>query len=229
MNNNHKRLFFGLIVAFFMVSTIALAANQLGVIPQTTKTSDDSQLSSLAWTDYDCDDFSGAGNKIYKQMTSFSFIFQTETITYALYLGARFFEANSENATLVIYAFLVTLGQYFVSSQSTTFTFSLKMTYRTTSVSASGSVPDNTPFLTTSTCLCAYPLFQMNFTKQDEKSTLTINITYNSHSSSFDESGTYITSASLATQSVPILPYFVVLGLVLAVLINIAVKRRKLV
>jgi hypothetical protein len=162
-------------------------------------------------------------------MDDFYFSYSTSTLHYGVYLGVTFKTANATHSTLVIYAFLVTLTESFLGSDSTTFEFLFQYTYRSDFTESLGSVGDSTPFMTTSSCICQYPLYAKNFTK-DDASTFDIDINYNVSGTGFDESGYYSTSKSLSTKgpSIPISPQFIILGLSLAVFINLLVSRRKL-
>ena len=221
---NRKKLIFGLCFVVIMIIPISFAVHQLVSLPLTADASAETPLATLDWTDYRCDDFEDAPNRIYAQMDDFYFL----TLHYGIYLGVMFMSANEANATLLIYAFLLTLTDSFLQSLSTTFSFSLNFTYRTTFVQTSGVVVDSAPFMTTSNCLCQYPLYSKNFSKGDP-SLFSINIDYGLISSEFAESGSFSASKTLNTStSIPIPPYFIIIGLSLAIFINLMIKRRKL-
>jgi hypothetical protein len=222
-------LLLGLVV--FLASPLLFAFSQVASVPKTTVNSDNGQISvSMDWDEYYCDDFEEANHRIWTKIADIYFTYSATSLHYGLFLAAMFVPVDADNATLLIYAFIETLTTQYVSMQSITLTYSLNYTYGIAFDETSGAIGDSTPFMTTSNCMCQYPLYHANFTMSSEKKTLTVKINYEIDCTEFNQEGYAIASASFATMpKIPIMPYFILIGLVFAIFINGLRKQRQLV
>jgi uncharacterized membrane protein len=216
-----------LVIVTLLVGVPSVFLTLQSVGPTVVQTSDTTLTIQFDWTGYYCDDFEEAKNRIWKLVESISFYFG-QSMHYGLYLAAKFVERDSVNATLLVYAFVQTETQYYVTSQAITLDFTLNGSYHGEDFDTADIIVDSTPVMTTSNCMCQYPLYHQNFTKSKDKYTLSLVFDYQISCDEFDESGVLSTSASLATSpSIPIPFYQLLFALALAVLLWFAITRHK--
>ncbi len=224
MNKRNKGII-KLVSIFFILGSIALiSGSMIGVPVKNTAISGQISLQVSDWTDYDCDNFDGM-NKLFNLMETFYFTYSTTSLHYGVYLGALFI-CEGDTVSIVIYAFVKTLDQNYVSSLSATFTYSLSGSYKGHVISLSGAPSDTAPFMTSDPCLYEYPLYYENYTKESGSDILSLSISYTLHSTYFDVSDNYSCTQSMS-MCIPFVSYYLLLAVVLAMLLVYVRNRQK--
>ena len=194
---------------------------------------------SLSTQTYYCDDFEGADYKIYRQMKDFYFVFSSSTYHYGIYLGAMFVDANAENVSLTVYAFVKTLTQYYVANLGASFIFNVTGTYRGVYFQRNGTSSDTAPFMTSDPCLYQFSLFSIEFARDLHLYDLSLSIIYSLTSSEFSEVGSFGCTEMLPAASPAdilkqkVILTFIIIGAILGILgivitsIVIINKRRR--
>lgn len=206
---------FVVMMSVFLISFVAEIYTRPIVVDDTWE---NSQIGSLAWTDLDCDDFSSAKNKIYVTFDS--------TSDFRFYFGAMFIPKDENTATLVIYVLVKAVGTTW-PVLTIYVNYDIDGSYHGIVFNDTGTKSDSTPLMTTSTCLCEFPLYALDFALDTNKYTLSIDFTYNIYTSpaTFTRNGSINESASLATKSsIPFTEFWMVLGLVFVISLLVKLK-----
>ena len=208
-----------------MLGSITLICGfTIGIPSKTTGISGQFNLLISDWNNYDCEDFEGS-IKLFNLMETFQFTFQTTTMHYGIYLAAMFI-CKGDAVSLVIYAFVKTLDDNYVTSLSATFDYSLTGSYKSHIISSSDLLSDNSPFLTSDPCIYEYPLCCENYTKESGSDLLSLYISYTLHSTYFDITDAYSCSKNMS-MCIPFVSYYLLLAVVLATLLVYVRNRQK--
>ena len=159
--------------------------------------SNDNEVNALGITDMYPSQFEMSILKIYELKTTFQFTKDSQTLTYGIYIAAMFVQKDIQSVYLVVYVFVNTMDDYYVSNLEATFNYNLDCTYAGSTTQASGSPSDQSSFIQFDEELYEYYLHNVTMPKNFIMSLLSISITYSYTSSEFNTNGVITASAYL--------------------------------
>ena len=182
---------------------------------------------SITIQSYYCSDFQDAPLKVWRLMDDFYFVFDSTTLHYGLYLGAMFVEGDDNNVSLVIYAFVMTLTEYYVSNLGMTLIFNLTGSYRGIYFQQNGTRSDTAPWILGGSCQCDFSLYSQQFTRDLNSYDLTLSIDYSLTSSEFSENGVFGCTESLPAATADdirrqrIITALIIIGVIVGIIVII--------
>lgn len=181
-------------------------------------------------------DFQGQPNSIYLSIKEFDFTFSSTQLTYQIYLAAKFIPIDSQNVSLVVYIYVYSANDYYVSNLDANFKFNITGSNSQTSFSASGNPSDNSGFINMGHQLYSYNLGNSNHSIASVSSPLGISIEYQYYSSEFNVINSYSTSIAYVPPTNPydylflviiIIVIVVIIGISAGVVILVLLRRRR--
>ncbi len=152
----------------------------------------------------------------------FSFEFSGNTLTYGIYLAAKFETKDLMTDYLVIYVFVNTLTDSYVTSLQATFNFNFTCSFGGKDLQCNGSPQDTAPFWTSDVNMYSYYIYSTEFTKNIIPTQMTIEIEYHLTSSRFDVVGVINHSSFRSAFSDIDMIFFIVLLVVVSVIVVVS-------
>lgn len=147
-------------------------------------------------------EYEDASQKIYEQIDSFIFTFDTTELNYAIIFAAMFIKFDDVTSHLVSDVFVITLTEYYVSVLTATLTYNASFFYGLSWYNTSGVGVDTSSLMQSSnliynyTIVSAFPIINDLFPVN-----LFVVFEYTLTSSEFSESGTYMTNNTFTLKS----------------------------
>ena len=136
-------------------------------------------------------DYENASQKIFEQIDTFTFVFDTTTLNYSIVFGAMFIKLNSTHSELVSDVFVSTLNSQYVSMLTATLTFDVSFSYDGDLELNSGVEVDSTSIVEFDDLLYNYSIHSFLITNDLFPFDLEIDFDYILTSSEFSVSGNY--------------------------------------
>ena len=136
-------------------------------------------------------EYENASQKIFEEIKSFTFVYDTTTLNYSIVFGAMFVKLDDTHSELVSDVFVITLNSLFVTMLTATLTFNASFSYDGTWNNHSGVGVDSTSLIQFGDLLYNYSIHSFLITNDLFPLELEITFIYDFTSSEFSESGTY--------------------------------------
>ena len=166
-------------------------------------------------------DYLDASQKIFEQIDSFTFVFDSTTFNYSIFFGAMFVKLNNTHSELVSDVFVITMNTLLVTMLTATLTFDASFTYDGTLNSISGVGVDSTSLIQIGSILYNYSIHSFIITNDLFPLDLEVDFGYNLTSSEFSRAGNFNDVKNFvmtSTDSGPVIPGYL-LSTTLAILV----------
>ena len=136
-------------------------------------------------------DYEDASQKIYEQIESFTFVYDSTTFNYSMFFGAMFIKLNTTHSELVADVFVITMNSQYVYPLTATLTFDASFSYDGTLNSHPGVGMDGPSMFQFGSLLYNYSIHSFIITNDLFPLDLEIDFDYNLTSSEFSVAGTF--------------------------------------
>lgn len=178
------------------------------------------------------DEYSDATQKIFTRIESFSFIFDSQSIQYAVYFGGMFETYNDTHKRFVSDVFVVTLNEYYVTSLPAYLDFDVTFTATGINIIHSALTGDTSSMMQSGDVIYEFEIHDFLVSKDLFPVSLTVDFDYDLYSSKFSISDSYMGTKTFEWSDPLniILIVGIVIGVVAAIAVTIAIiiyKRRR--
>lgn len=136
-------------------------------------------------------DYENASQKIFEQIDSFTFVYESTTLNYSIIFGAMFIKLNNTHSELVSDVFVTTLNSQYVTMLTALLSFVVNFSYDGAWNSHFGVGDDSTSLIQIGDLLYNYSIHSFIITNDLFPLDLEIDFVYNLSSSEFSNPGTY--------------------------------------
>jgi flagellar basal body-associated protein FliL len=180
----------------------------------------------------DNDDYDSSIESIYDKMATFTFVFDTQPLTYSVHFGGMFEKYNDTHKRFTADVFVITENQYYVSALSASLTFDIIFSATGLYINHSGSDGDTSSiFFPSNEVIYEFEVYEFFVHKDLFPVTLTIDFDYTLHSSEFHEVGSYSVTKTFEWD---LLFIIIIIVIVIAVAVGVSIvliivllRRRK--
>lgn len=167
------------------------------------------------------DEYIDASQKIFTRIDSFSFVFDSQSIQYAVYFGGMFETYNDTHKRFVSDVFVVTLNEYYVTSLPATLDFDVIFTATGINIMHSAVRGDTSSIMQSHDVIYEFEIHDFLVPKDLFPVTLTVDFDYELSSSEFFRSDSYMGTKTFEW-STP-MDIMLIVGIVVGVVAVIAI------
>jgi len=136
-------------------------------------------------------DYEDASQKIYEQIESFTFVYDSTTLNYSIFFGVMFIKLNNTHSELVSDVYVITMDSQYVYPLTATLTYDARFSYDGALNSNSGVEVDDTSMFLFGSLLYNYSIHSFIITNDLFPLDLEVDFDYNLTSSEFSRAGNF--------------------------------------
>ena len=187
---------------------------------------------SLTVTALEQRDYESAFEKIYKEIDEVTFVYDSTSITYDIYLGITIIDSTDNEALLIWGLFCITINDYYVSSSTCLANATLNIADAAKGIdeSISGSDTDTSSFFTSNPVIYEFALGNFSINYDTFPITLDIGFSYELSSNQFTKTGSYSTTQTFSGPRIIMMNILIITLLIIGGVVGtivFAVLRRK--